>query len=129
MKQSSTAAFVNQLLVYTLVLICTSGSAGLGVVWLRHQISTTAGLIQRQEQRIRDVERRLAESSAAIEAEQSPELLVQRNEQWGLGLAPVKEDHVVRVAQDPERRLASKRNRGLFGDGAVLVKFEFSKDQ
>ena len=36
MKKTDTHAFVNQLLVYTLVMICFSGSIGLGTVWLRH---------------------------------------------------------------------------------------------
>lgn len=126
MKNTDSSAFVNQLLVYTMVLICTSGSAGLGVVWLRHQISTTAGLIQRDEQRIRELERRLAETAAAIEEEQSPEALKQRNQQWSLGLAPVREEQVVRVAQDTELRLASKRNQGLFSDGPTLVKFSLA---
>ncbi len=126
MKNSTTSAFVNQLLVYTLVLICTSGSAGLGVVWLRHQMSATAGLVQREEQRIRELERRIAETSAAIEEEQSPAVLAQRNQQWALGLVPVREEQVLRVSQDPELRLASKRNQGLFTDGPTFVKFQLA---
>lgn len=125
MNKSDTSAFVNQLLVWTLVLICTSGSAGLGVVWLRHQISATASMIQRDEQRIRDVERRLAESAAAIEEEQSPDVLKQRNQQWRLGLGPVREQQVVRVAADTEALLARKRNQGIYTEDTTVAKFQF----
>ena len=35
MNKSDTHAFVNQLLVYTLVMICFTGSVGLSTVWFR----------------------------------------------------------------------------------------------
>ena len=57
MNKKDTHAFVNQLLVYTLVMICFSGSIGLGTVWLRHQISITANNTKRLEQRIVESER------------------------------------------------------------------------
>lgn len=123
---TSSSAFVHQLLIYTLVLMCTGGSAGVGVVWLRHKISTTAASIQRDEQRIREIERRLAETAVAIEEEQTPTVLEQRNRQWGLGLVKVTDAQVVRVKEDPKVLLASKRNEGLFNDGGTLVKFQLA---
>ncbi len=70
MKKNSSQAFVNQLLVYTLVMICFSGSIGLGTVWLRHQISITANNTKQLEQRIIESERHLAELNTQITAEQ-----------------------------------------------------------
>ena len=46
-------AFVNQLLVYALVLIGFGGSMGMGAVWLRHQMSVTAEANRRLESRTR----------------------------------------------------------------------------
>lgn len=123
MKKTDSHAFVTQMMVYTLLMFCTSGSIGLGVVWLRNQISVTANRITSNEAKIRDIERRLYETGTAIETEQGPEALKRRNEQWNLGLVPVKEEQVSRVSQNVELRLAAKRNQGLFTDGATLVNF------
>jgi hypothetical protein len=123
MKTSSTQAFVNQLLVYTLVMICFSGSIGLGTVWMRHQISLTANATKVLDARITEVERHLFETTTAIETERDPEVLLRRNAAWHLGLVRPTPAQVVRVAEDPVRHLAAKRNRGLFSDNAVSVVF------
>jgi hypothetical protein len=123
MNKSDSHAFVNQLLLYTLVMICTSGSVGLGTVWLRYQISATANRVRTTELKITELERRLAQTVTEIETEQSPDVLRRRNEELGLGLTTPKEVQVRRMAVDAERRLASKRNQHLFTDGATFVVF------
>lgn len=115
MLKNDRHAFVNQLLVYTLVMICFTGSIGLGTVWLRNQIAQTANSIKSFENRTAEIERRLAETSAMVATEQSPEALVRRNAEWHLGLAaPDFRTQIVRIGEDPEERLAAKRNRELF---------------
>lgn len=123
MKKSTNQAFVNKLVVYTLVMLCTSGSAGLGAVWLRHQMSVTAEQIRQHEASIDLVKRRLDETEAAIASEQSPKRLEQRNQEWRLGLVAPKELQVCRVNEDVELRLATKRNQGLLTDGKALIIF------
>ena len=86
MKTSSTHAFVNQLLVYTLVMIGFSGSIGLGTVWLRHQISLTANATKVLDARIAELDRQVDETTTAIETERDPQVLLQRNADWHLGL-------------------------------------------
>ncbi len=117
MRSASTHAFVNQLLVYTLVMICFSGSIGLGTVWMRHQISLTANATKVLDARIAELDRRISEKTAVIEAEQDPAVLLQRNAAWHLGLVNPRKEQFVDVAGDPVRRLAAKRDRGLFLDG------------
>lgn len=80
MNQHNTHAFVNQLLVYTLVMICLGGSMGMGAVWLRHQMSVTAEQNRRLETKIAATERLLVEKTAAIEQEQGPDVLKSRNQ-------------------------------------------------
>lgn len=121
MKTSSASGFVNQILVYTLVMIGFSGSMGLGAVWMRHQISTTANSTKQLSARIADVERRLTEATTAAEMERDPNILLQRNSEWRLGLVRPSETQIVRVAEDPVQRLAAKRNSGLFTDGAASI--------
>lgn len=120
MKKNSSQAFVNQLLVYTLVMICFSGSIGLGTVWLRHQISLTANNTKQLEQRIIESERHLAELNTQITAEQSIDVLARRNSEWKLGLVLPKEPQVVRVSESPERLLAARKNAEVFSPEAVV---------
>jgi hypothetical protein len=121
MKTFSSHGFVNQLLVYTLVMIGFSGSIGLGTVWMRHQISMTANSTKQLAARIAEVERRLAETTTAAETERDPDVLLRRNAAWKLGLTPPNQAQIVHVGEDPVMRLAAKRNRGLFGDAAPTV--------
>ena len=117
----SNHAFVNQLLVYTLVMICFSGSIGLGTVWMRHQMSLTANATKVLDARIAELDRQLNETKTVLEAEQDPVVLKQRNAAWHLGLVQPTVDQIVRVQGDPVMRLAAKHNRGLFNDGVAPV--------
>ena len=117
----SNHAFVNQLLVYTLVMICFSGSIGLGTVWMRHQISLTANATKVLDAKIADLDRRFNETKAVLEAEQDPAVLKQRNAEWHLGLVQPNPEQIVRLTGDPVMRLTAKHNRGLFNDGAKPV--------
>ena len=119
--KASNHAYVNQLLVYTLVMICFSGSIGLGTVWMRHQISLAANATKVLDARIAELDRRLNETKAVLEAEQDPAVLKQRNAEWHLGLVQPNPEQIVHLPGDPVMRLAAKRNRGLFNDGVTPV--------
>jgi hypothetical protein len=121
MNRTSNQAYVNQLLVYTLVMICFSGSIGLGTVWMRHQISLAANATKVLDARIAELDRRLSETKAVLEAEQDPAVLKQRNAEWHLGLVQPNPDQIVHLPGDSVMRLAAKRNRGLFNDGVTPV--------
>ena len=121
MNISSNHGFVNQLLVYTLVMIGFSGSIGLGTVWMRHQISVTANTNRILDARLAAVERHLAETTTAAESERDTQVLLRRNTEWRLGLVPPSQAQVVHVGEDPVMRLAAKRKRGLFGDAAPRI--------
>ena len=60
--------------------------AGLGLIWLRHQIATTAQRIQKYEGEIAAGERRLQHLEARIAAEEKPEVLKRRLGELGLNL-------------------------------------------
>lgn len=121
MNKKDTHAFVNQLLVYTLVMICFSGSIGLGTVWLRHQISLTANNTKQLAQRIVEAERHLAELNTQVTAEQSIDVLARRNAEWNLGLVLPKEPQVVRVSDSPEDRLAARNHAEVFASENVAT--------
>ncbi|HTB81337.1 MAG TPA: hypothetical protein VK717_10670 [Opitutaceae bacterium] len=114
MNKASNHAFVNQVLIGTLMMICFSGSLGLGTVWLRREISLTANHNKQLEARLSEINRHIDETTAAIAAEQSPDTLVRRNAEWHLGLVPPRELQVVRVPDDVEQRLTAKNRARLF---------------
>jgi hypothetical protein len=115
MNKTGTHAFVNQLLVYTLVTICLSGSVGLASVWMQQQIATASNHIKQLETRAAELERRRGEINAEIASEQSPVKLEQRNKAWSLGLVQPTEQQIERVYESPELRLARKQSDGRFG--------------
>jgi hypothetical protein len=114
MNKTGSHAFVNQLLVYTLVTICLSGSIGLASVWMQQQIATASNSIKQLETRSAELERRRGEVNADIASEQSPGKLEQRNKAWKLGLVQPSEQQIERIHESPERRLARKRNDERF---------------
>jgi hypothetical protein len=116
-------AFVNQFVIYTLLTICFSGSIGLGTVWMRHQISITANANKVLEARLAELKRHLAETNTAIEIQQSPAVLRQRNASMNLGLILPE---VQSVTESPTLRLVAKSSRALFDDRAVPVTFRLA---
>lgn len=123
MKVFTTKGFVSQLMAYSIVMIGFSTSIGLGTVWLRHQISVTANATRACDARAADVERRIAETTAAIEAECDPDVLLRRDAEWHLGLVAPTDAQIVRVAGDPVQHLATKRNLSRPSEGGARVSF------
>jgi hypothetical protein len=108
MKPSDSRAFVNQFLVFLIVMIGSVGSVGIGTVWMRHQISVTADSNRNLAAQLMVVERHISELKALIDIEQSPEALRQRNAEWNLGLVAIADPQTLRVAEDPVQRLAAR---------------------
>jgi hypothetical protein len=127
MKPASTHAFVNQLIVYSIFMICIIGSVGVSIVYMRHQISETANATKVMEREIAAIERKMAESTAVLAAAQSPEALERKNATMALGLVPPTDLQLVRIEESPEDRLAAKRNFEIFTNeatsGNVSVRF------
>jgi hypothetical protein len=133
MNKSSSHAFINQVLIGTLVMICFSGSLGFGTVWLRHQMSLSADRNKQLETQIAEIERHIEETTAAIATERSPDMLVRRNVEWRLGLVPPSEPQVVRVSDDVAQRLMTKNRAELYategGPAATAVVFNFEGER
>ncbi len=116
-------AFVNQFFIFTLCTICFSGSLGLGAVWMRHQISLTANANKALESRLAELHRHLDETATAIEIEQDPARLKQRNVSMRLGLVmPVAQS----ITENTGIRLAAKASRGLLSDRPMPISFKLA---
>lgn len=126
MKQNS-QAFVNQIVVCLLVTICLGGSVGLGTVYMRHQISSTANVNRQLSAEIAELRRLISEKTAVIESEQHPELLRGLNNRMRLGLVPMNEVPLYNVTEDPVRRMAERANAGVFTDGPPPITFKLAQ--
>lgn len=117
MKNNS-RAFANQLLLGLLVTIAFGGSIGLGTVWMRLQISTTANANRALKADWERIERLIDEKKTIIETEQSPDKLRALNAAMRLGLVPMNEVNVVHVTDNTTDRLAARVAREDAGDRA-----------
>lgn len=127
MRQNNNHAFVNQVLVCLLVSFGFGGSVGLGLVWMRYQITVTAKAHRTNQANLEEVKRRLDATATIVETEQGFEALTKRNGDWQLGLVPATDAQVVRVTEDPVMRLARRRDTNLFNDGFVPVTFRVAQ--
>ena len=114
MKTSTASAFINQLLVYTLVMLVFTGSIGFGTVWLRHEISLAANRNKLLQADLAEVQRQIDQFTAEIAAAKNPDTLIRLNSEMRLGLVPPREEQSEHVAVDVGQRLAAKRNQDLF---------------
>ena len=111
MKISRTQnAFISQILIWSLVLVGIAGGSGVAVVWQRQLITQAANRMKLLESSLAEVERHQTELNTEIAAEQSLDALLRRNASFALGLAPIREQQLVRVSIPPEQRLAIKRH-------------------
>jgi hypothetical protein len=123
MKRATPHGFANHLLLGSMLAMGCFGSVGMGVVWMRHQISLAANANKVLQTRLAELERRIQENSAAIATEQDPAVLDRLNQAWKLGLVAPGQGQVIPVAEDPVMRLMAKRNRGLFGERPETIGF------
>ena len=114
MKTSTANAFINQLLVYTLVMLVFTGSIGFGTVWLRHEISLAANRNKLLQADLAEVQRQIDQFTAEIAAAKNPDTLIRLNSEMRLGLVPPREEQSEHVAVDVGQRLAAKRTQDLF---------------
>ncbi len=114
MNQSPTSAFINQLLVYTLVMLVFTGSIGFGTVWLRHEISLAANRDKNLQAHLDDVQRHVDQLTAEIAAVQTPDALIRLDSSLRLGLDTPRQELIEYVTANVEQRLAAKRNAGVF---------------
>lgn len=127
MKKNSTPNLLwNRLIVATVMLLVFAGTIGLATVWLRHQVSDVATANRNTQVRIADIDRRIAEANAQVAASLSPDVLLRQNTRLQLGLAAPRDHQIVRVDEEVEVRLASKRNAELYTSAVVPANFQLT---
>ena len=112
MKNNS-QAFVNQLLVCLLVTMTFGGSLGLGIVWVRHQISMTAKMNRALLAETDEVNRRSDDLETQIRSQMAPEPLRELNLEFRLGLVFMNEVPTVHITENVNQRMVERANRFL----------------
>lgn len=120
MKNNS-RAFVNHIVVCLIVTILIGGSAGLSLVWLRHQNSSLAKSNSELASRITAVERRNDEMAGFIQAEMRPDLLRKLNTEMRLGLVPMNEVPIILVTDNVAERMTERANRGFLQQETTIA--------
>lgn len=127
MKKSPPQSLLwNRLIIATVMLLVFAGSIGLATVWLRHQVSEVAASNQGAQMRIVELERRIAEVNAQVAAGLSPDVLLRQNTRLRLGLSAPRDSQIIRVDEEVEIRLASKRNAELYTTSIIPASFPVS---
>jgi hypothetical protein len=111
MNKSAANAFINQVLVYTLVLRVFTGSIGCGTVWLRHEISLAANRNKNLQASLADVQRHLDRLTAEIAAAKNPDALIRLNSDMRLGLEPPRTEQSVPLPGGALRQFADQSDR------------------
>ncbi len=114
MHPRTNRAFATQLLLSALLFLGAGGALGFAIVDIRQDISRSANTARLNDQRVIDLERRIAALGGAIATQQSPDSLARRNQELALGLVPPAESQLVRVEASPTTLLAAKRNAEIF---------------
>lgn len=127
MKNNS-RAFVNQIVVCLILTIGLGGGVGLGVVWVRHQISTTANSIRKLAAEKAEVDRLITEKTAAIASAQRPDLLRKSNDDLRLGLVPLSDVPIINESSDVAiRGLVLRSNQDMM-ERAPVVTVKFARN-
>ena len=113
MKRRPAHTALNRILLFSFLLLVYAGAIGFGTVWLRHQIGVSANENKVIQHRIVEIERSLSEVDAELAVSLSPEFLIFRNQELNLRLARPSESQIVRIGDDVDILLATKRNQGL----------------
>lgn len=112
-RSSKTPTALNRAIGYTLTLLVFVGCFGLSTIYLRHRTASTANEIKQLERAITLEKRKLAEQGAEITRLTTRDSLKRLNNLHALGLQMPSERQIVRVLEDPTKRLYEKSSENL----------------
>lgn len=102
-KSPAQSLYVYKIATLVVLILFIAAAGGLGLLWMRQEISASAARIRNVETRLAEANRRLQYVNVKIAEATTPETLKRRATELGLGLVPPVRDQVVRLE-------ASRRN-------------------
>lgn len=105
---------LNQIIVYSLIMLAMVGGIGVVTVWMRHQTTESARGLQAIEQRIIEERRALAQLDVELTVAMSTDKLIELNRSLELGMREPAYTQIVHVAENVETRLYEKGSGSVF---------------
>ena len=96
-QRNQPSALAYQMVLILSIVVLVSAVGGLGLVWMRQQITDTASRIQKLQRDSVDVQRRLEYLDAKIAELLRPDVLSHRSMELGLGLTRPKASQIVHM--------------------------------
>lgn len=108
-----TPAFLNRVIGLAFALFVLVGAFGVTTVYLRHEAALLANQNKALYRGITEEKRKIAELGATITRRTTREALKRMNNEYALGLRLPTERQIVRVLEDPSKRLYEKGSRSV----------------
>jgi hypothetical protein len=122
-RSSHDSNYMPQIFVLLALNLLTATAGGLGILYMRQEISASADRIRATQVAISDTERRLQYVNVQIAEATAPEILKRRIAELSLNLVPPDREQVVRMPALPERKVKAT---GVAPSEPILVTFELA---
>ncbi len=104
---------LNQIIIFSLLMLTMVGGSVVVTVWMRHQTSRSANSLQVIEQNIAMERRALAQLDVELTVAMSTDKLIDLNRSLGLGLREPVYTQIVHVTENVETRLYEKSSNSV----------------
>lgn len=108
-----TPALLNRVIGLGFALFVLVGAFGVTTVYLRHEAAVLANQNKTLYRGITEEKRKIAELGALVTRKTTREALKRMNNEYALGLRLPTERQIVRVLEDPRKRLYEKNSRSV----------------
>ena len=112
-KNHTANRLLNQIIVYSLLMLSMVGVFGVVTVWMRHQTTRSANNLQAIEQSILRERRALDQLDVELTIAMSTDRLIALNDSLNLGLREPANTQIVHVTENVEARLYEKMERNV----------------
>lgn len=125
--KKNTQAFADPFVALIIFSVSLMGSVGIGVVWMRHQISSAAIRSQQFVAQYHELERQIMEKDAEVASAQRHDQLRKLNETHKLGMVTMSDVPVVTESSEAAVRGLVQRASLELMDRAPTVTIKFAQ--
>lgn len=105
---SKLSYLLNRIICLAILLFLVVGGFGLGTIYLRHKSAQAANEIRDMEKQVSRLKVKISEQGAELTRLTTRSSLKQLNTYYAMGLEMPRERQIVRVLEDPTKRLYEK---------------------
>lgn len=126
-KSPAQSLYVYKVATLVVLILFIAAAGGLGLLWMRQEISASAARIRTVETRLAEANRRLQYVNVKIAEATTPDTLKRRAAEMGMGLIAPARDQVVRL-EAPRRAFGTEAETAIASnsDEPLFVTFELA---